>query len=58
MMFHIMFEYADNWSGWKWRRQECVLEANSARDAIRKCEDLCGLGWDCEYNIISVEVVD
>ena len=50
-MLHIVFEYADVLSQWKWRRQECVVSS------VRECIRLYGLGVDCEYRIISIEEV-
>ena len=50
-MLHIVFEYADALSQWKWRRQECVVSS------VRECVKLYGLGVDCEYRIISIEEV-
>lgn len=51
-MLHITFEYADALSNWQWRRQECVLSS------VRKCIELYGLGFDCDYRIISIEEVE
>lgn len=48
-MKHIIFEYADAMSGWKWRRQECVVSS------VEECIRIYGLGIDCKYRIISVE---
>lgn len=50
-MLHIVFEYADAMSNWKWRRQECIVSS------IAECKKIYGLGIDCEYRIISVEEV-
>lgn len=50
-MLHIVFEYKDELSQWKWRRQECVVSS------VRECIRLYGLGVDCEYRIISIEEV-
>lgn len=50
-MLHITFEYADAMSNWEWRRQECVVSS------VRKCIELYGLGYDCDYRIISIEEV-
>lgn len=51
-MLHVVFEYADSWSGWKWKRQECVVES------VRECIKLYGLGVDCDYRIISAKEVE
>ena len=51
-MLRIKFRYADAWSNWRWKEQECVV------DSVRKCIELYGLGVDCEYEIISVEEVE
>lgn len=51
-MLHIVFEYRDAWSNWKWKRQECVMSS------VQRCIELYGLGIDCEYRIISVEEVE
>ena len=52
----IKFRYADAYSGWKWREQECVSYAKSESAAERKCINLYGLEEDtCMYEIVSVE---
>lgn len=48
-MVKIVFEYADALSGWKWRRQSCVVES------VEECIMIYGLGIDCDYKIISVK---
>jgi len=50
-MKHIKFKYADAYSNWQWREQECVMES------VDKAIEIYGLGIDCEYEIISVEDV-
>ena len=50
-MLHIVFEYADAYSNWEWRRQECYMSS------VEKCKEIYGLGIDCEYRIIKVEEV-
>ena len=50
-MLKIKFRYADAMSGWQWREQECIVSS------LQKCREIYGLGVDCEYEIISVEVV-
>jgi hypothetical protein len=50
-MLHITFEYADEMSNWKWRRQECVVSS------VAECKKIYGLGIDCDYRIISIEEV-
>ena len=55
--FRIVFEYADTWSGWKWRKQECTIYAQSLAEAERKCIELYGLGVDCVFKIIAIEIV-
>lgn len=50
-MLHIKFEYADAMSGWKWRKQECVVSS------VAECKRIYGLGIDCEYRILKVEKV-
>lgn len=51
-MHHIVFEYADAMSGWDWRRQECYVSS------VEECKRIYGLGVDCEYRIISDEIVE
>lgn len=58
MSYRIVFEYADEMSRWQWRKQECVVWGRSMGEAVKKCKDLYGLGVDCEYRIIVVEIVD
>ena len=50
-MLHIKFEYADEMSGWQWRKQECVVSS------VAECKRLYGLGIDCNYRIISIEEI-
>lgn len=50
-MKHITFEYADEMSNWKWRKQSCTVSS------INECIKLYGLGVDCDYRILSVEEV-
>lgn len=51
-MKRIKFMYRDNYSDWKWRRQQCTV------DSVEECIKIYGLGVDCDYEIISVEDVD
>ena len=48
-MLHITFEYADAYSNWEWRRQECTVSS------VEECKRIYGLGVDCDYRIIKVE---
>ena len=48
-MLHIIFEYADEFSNWEWRGQECWVSS------VEECIKIYGLGIDCNYRIISVE---
>lgn len=50
-MLLVKFEYADAMSNWKWREQECVCSS------VRECKEFYGLGFDCEYRILSVEKI-
>ena len=50
-MLHIIFEYADAMSNWEWRRQECICKS------FKQCKEFYGLGFDCEYRIISIKEV-
>lgn len=50
-MLHITFEYADAMSGWKWKKQECVVSS------VEECKRIYGLGIDCEYRIVSIEKI-
>ncbi len=51
-MLKIKFRYADAYSNWQWRTQECVMSS------VDECIRIYGLGVDCEYEIISVEEVE
>ena len=51
-MVKITFEYSDSYSNGKWNKQECIV--SSLNEAIK----LYGLGYDCDYRIISVEDLD
>lgn len=48
-MYKIVFEYADSYSNWQWRRQECIMSS------LQECIKVYGLGYDCDYRIISME---
>lgn len=50
-MLKITFEYADEMSNWKWRKQECVVSS------VEECKRIYGLGIDCNYRIVSIEKV-
>ena len=50
-MKHIVFEYRDELSHGKWRRQECFVQS------LKECIEIYGLGIDCEYRIISIKEV-
>lgn len=50
-MLRIKFKYADQYSNWEWRTQECIMSS------VEKCIETYGLGVDCEYEIISVEEI-
>lgn len=47
-MLHIKFEYADEMSGWKWRKQECIVSS------VDECKRIYGLGIDCDYRILEI----
>lgn len=51
-MLRIVFEYADVWTNWRWRRQTCFVSS------VEECKRIYGLGVDCEYRFISVEEVE
>lgn len=51
-MFRIKFKYADKYSNWQWREQECVVSS------VSKCIEIYGLGVDCDYKILSVEKIE
>jgi hypothetical protein len=50
-MLHIKFRYADAYSNWQWREQECTVSS------VSECIKIYGLGVDCDYEIISIEEV-
>lgn len=50
-MVEIQFEYADEMSGWEWRRQSCVVES------VEECKKIYGLGIDCDYRIVEIKEV-
>lgn len=50
-MLRIKFRYADAYSNWEWRNQECTVSS------ITECKKIYGLGIDCDYEIISVEEI-
>ena len=51
-MLHIKFRYRDQYSNWEWREQECYVSS------VAECIKIYGLGYDCDYEIISVEEVE
>jgi hypothetical protein len=51
MRFKITFEYCDEMSNWKWKKQTCVMSS------VAECKKVYGLGVDCEYRIIEVEQI-
>ncbi len=50
-MVKVTFEYADEMSNWKWRKQSCVVSS------VKECIELYGLGVDCDYRVLKVEEV-
>lgn len=50
-MLRIKFRYADAYSNWEWRNQECTVSS------VAECKRIYGLGIDCDYEIISVEEI-
>ena len=56
--YEVKFQYADAYSNWSWRNQQCMVYGNSEAEAISKCKDLYGLGIDCEYKIISATQIN
>ena len=51
-MYKIVFEYADQYSNWEWRRQECIVSS------LQECIKIYGLGYDCDYRILSCEKLE
>ena len=51
-MYRIKFKYADDYSNWEWRYQECVMSS------VEACITAYGLGENCTFKILSVEPVD
>ena len=51
-MFEIEFEYKDKYTKGKWTKQSCVVSS------MEECIKIYGLGFDCEYRIISVKEVE
>lgn len=49
-MLHIVFEYRDEFSKGKWRKQECLVAT------LEQCIEFYGLN-ECEHRILSVEEV-
>ena len=50
-MLRIKFRYADAYSNWEWRNQECTVSS------VAECKRIYGLGIDYDYEIISVEEI-
>lgn len=51
MRFKITFEYCDEMSKGKWRKQTCVMSS------VAECKKVYGLGVDCDYRIIEIEQI-
>ena len=51
-MLHIVFRYKDEWSHGNWNKQECWVSS------VEECIKIYGLGVDCEYEIISVNLLE
>ena len=51
-MYKIVFEYCDEYSHGKWNRQQCIVSS------LQECIEIYGLGYDCDYRIISIEKLD
>lgn len=51
-MLKIEFEYCDEMSGFKWRKQSCVMSS------VQECMKWYGLGVDCDYRITKVVDLD
>lgn len=49
-MVCVKFRYKDQYTNNEWHEQECICES------VQQCKEFYGLGIDCEYEIISVEV--
>ena len=50
-MKKIKFKYRDEISNWEWREQECVVSS------VKECIKIYGLGFDCDYLLLSVEEI-
>lgn len=56
--YEVKFQYADSYSGYKWRNQSCTVYAPDEQAARNKCISLYGLAdGDCDYKILSVEKI-
>ena len=51
-MYEIEFEYCDEMSKGKWRKQSCVMSS------FQECKKVYGLGVDCDYRILSVKKIE
>ena len=50
-MLDITFRYRDKYSNWEWREQSCRVSS------VSECQEIYGLGVDCDYEILSVKEV-
>ena len=57
MTFKITFQYHDEMSKGQWRTQSCQIVAASKDLALQKCKEWYGLGVDCEYKIVSIDLI-
>ena len=55
--YRICFKYADQYSNWNWRSQQCSISAENEAEARLKCIRFYGLGKNCDYEIVSIEEV-
>lgn len=52
--YTVKFKYADAWSKWEWREQECSVCAKNEAEAVKEAKRIYGLGVDCDYEILEV----
>lgn len=55
--YKVSFQYADDYSNYEWRKQQCSLYAMDKIEATDKCIDLYGLD-ECDYKILLVEEIE
>lgn len=55
--YSVKFEYMDRFSHGRWNKQEGQFYGYNENDAVKKCKEVYGLGYDCDYIITEVKEI-